>query len=75
VRDVLSMTGTNFGCGTGLCGACTIHIDGPADSVVPRGSIRGRGQARCHHRARTPTPRAAATCLSALIARTSATQP
>src|SRR5262245_20711214 len=28
LRDVLGMTGTKFGCGMGLCGACTIHIDG-----------------------------------------------
>jgi isoquinoline 1-oxidoreductase alpha subunit len=27
LRDVLNMTGTKFGCGMGLCGACTIHID------------------------------------------------
>jgi isoquinoline 1-oxidoreductase alpha subunit len=27
LRDVLDMTGTKFGCGMGLCGACTIHID------------------------------------------------
>jgi len=28
LRDVLNMTGTSFGCGMGLCGACTIQIDG-----------------------------------------------
>src|SRR3954466_5166421 len=35
VRDVLGMTGTKFGCGQGLCGACTIHIDGqPTRSCI-----------------------------------------
>jgi len=35
LRDVLSMTGTKFGCGAALCGACTIHIDGqPVRSCV-----------------------------------------
>ena len=28
LRDQLGMTGTKFGCGKGLCGACTVHIDG-----------------------------------------------
>jgi isoquinoline 1-oxidoreductase alpha subunit len=28
IRDVLGMTGTKYGCGIALCGACTIHIDG-----------------------------------------------
>src|SRR5438093_12147766 len=28
LRDVLDMTGTTFGCGRALCGACTIHLDG-----------------------------------------------
>jgi len=28
LRDHLAMTGTRFGCGKGLCGACTIHVDG-----------------------------------------------
>ncbi len=30
MRDVLGMTGTKFGCGMALCGACTVHIDGVA---------------------------------------------
>jgi isoquinoline 1-oxidoreductase alpha subunit len=28
LRDVLGMTGTKFGCGVALCGACTVHLDG-----------------------------------------------
>ena len=35
LRDVLGMTGTKFGCGMALCGACTVHIDG----VVSRSCI------------------------------------
>src|SRR5262245_19624514 len=35
LRDVLKMTGTKFGCGLGLCGACTIQIDGqPTRSCI-----------------------------------------
>ncbi len=35
LRDVLGMTGTKFGCGMALCGACTVHIDGaPSRSCI-----------------------------------------
>ena len=30
LRDLLNMTGTKYGCGIGLCGTCTVHVDGAA---------------------------------------------
>src|ERR1700742_2246603 len=41
LRDVLGMTGTKFGCGAALCGACTVHVDGVAkrSCVLPVGDI------------------------------------
>src|SRR3979490_3179222 len=36
LRDVIGLTGTKFGCGMALCGACTVHLDGqPIRSCVP----------------------------------------
>jgi isoquinoline 1-oxidoreductase subunit alpha len=44
LRDELALTGTKFGCGMALCGACTVHLDGqPVRAcVTPVGSLQGR---------------------------------
>jgi isoquinoline 1-oxidoreductase alpha subunit len=43
LRDVLGLTGTKFGCGRALCGACTVHIDGqPVRSCVMPVSAAGK---------------------------------
>jgi len=55
LRDVLGMTGTKFGCGKALCGACTVHLNGgpmrscifPIESV---GDSAVRPEREAHHR-------------------------
>jgi isoquinoline 1-oxidoreductase alpha subunit len=44
LRDVVGMTGTKFGCGMALCGACTVHIDGQAtrSCITPVSSVVGK---------------------------------
>jgi isoquinoline 1-oxidoreductase subunit alpha len=44
LRDVLGMTGTKFGCGIALCGACTVHVDGVAtrSCLMPVGALKGK---------------------------------
>jgi isoquinoline 1-oxidoreductase alpha subunit len=44
LRDNLNMTGTKFGCGAALCGACTVHLDGEAirSCITPISSVVGK---------------------------------
>lgn len=44
LRDTLGMTGTKYGCGMALCGACTVHIDGYAarSCITPAASAAGK---------------------------------
>lgn len=44
IRDIIGLTGTKFGCGMSLCGACTVHLDGnPIRScVTPASNVNGK---------------------------------
>ncbi len=44
LRDTLTLTGTKYGCGVGLCGACTVHLDGNAvrSCVTPVSAAAGK---------------------------------
>ncbi len=45
LRDMLGLTGTKFGCGAGLCGSCTVHLDGKAirSCLLAVSEAEGRG--------------------------------
>ena len=44
LRDTVGMTGTKFGCGVGMCGSCTVHVDGKAAKacVTTVGELSGK---------------------------------
>ena len=59
LRDVLGMTGTKFGCGAALCGACTVHVDGaPTRScITPLSSVIGKKVTTIEAVGKTPAGR------------------
>lgn len=44
LRERLNLTGTKFGCGIGVCGCCTVHVEGKASRscILPVGKVRGK---------------------------------
>ena len=60
LRDHLDMTGTKFGCGMALCGACTVHVDGaPTRScVTAASSVAGKRITTIEAIGRTPAGKA-----------------
>ncbi|MBX3051263.1 MAG: (2Fe-2S)-binding protein [Caldilineaceae bacterium] len=44
LRDELGYTGTRFGCGAGICGSCTVHVDGVAtrSCITPLAAVEGK---------------------------------
>src|SRR5207253_6018785 len=47
LRDVIGLTGTKFGCGMALCGACTVQLDGRPRSEEHTSELQSRGHLVC----------------------------
>ena len=60
LRDAAHLTGTKFGCGAGLCGACTVHLDGVAtrSCITPVAAVRGKQVVTIEAVSTTPAGRA-----------------
>ena len=60
LRDVLGMTGTKFGCGAALCGACTVHMKGAAvrSCITPLSAVAGADVRTIEAQAADPVGRA-----------------
>ena len=43
IRDIIGLTGTKYGCGIGMCGSCTVHVNGVAryTCILPVGDVEG----------------------------------
>jgi isoquinoline 1-oxidoreductase alpha subunit len=59
LRDDVGLTGTKFGCGMALCGACTVHVDGQAvrSCTLPLGAAAGKAVTTIEAMARDPVGR------------------
>ena len=76
LRDTLELTGTKFGCGMAVCGACTVHVDGEAmrSCVTPGRRVAGKkvttieGLVPRSAAIRCRTPGSTRTCRSAATA-------
>src|SRR5512139_1179045 len=44
IREHLKLTGTKYGCGMGMCGSCTVHVDGKSERScqIPVGDVQGK---------------------------------